>query len=297
MYHKEKDINSEEVRWRINYYLEYLQNIKENSLYETESLSATLALFSSITEGGSLKNASSKAVKLLKAYNVSGKYGFTVRTKRVLWRLWQYKRNHVLHPIITVVGPDGTGKTSTIHLLKNHCLDLRKERFRSFRFKSMFRLLYPLSWWVRLIMNKTNQKRNIVEERFSSAVSSVAFLMITAAYCIILRKEKWLVDRYFYDYYYLGIRNKNEDRPYKTLFSKLFSRIVPRPWLLIVCHCPEQERQTRKPRELRTASANKLYKTYIQQTLKDRALKSVYMSSYYPINDSPKLITQLCKEI
>ena len=295
LYHKTKDRSDPDVQSRMSYYASALDTAPADATRGSERNDTEAVylqartLLRHVIDGRPLHSASREALEQLKRMGIKPERGYFARIERLLWRIRRRVTRNKKPNMVAFVGPDGTGKSTVLRDLTQRLSD---NRIFTVRFKSFYRYFLPVSYLMKRAAKKPGVKRNVAEEKYSSLMCTIA-LPTVLALRILLRRRVWLVDRYFYDYYYKGIRAKNATRFDYTLFATLFSRLVPRLHAMVVLHCPESQRQARKPRELRTDAAERLYDTYIQQIAKNRVRTALFVST----RDDPGVTRQQISKV
>lgn len=291
LYHKNKDLEHPEVRARLKWYRNELS--RDLSPIDGDRLGVqpaeVLELLSVLGTGNPISELSGRASVLLRKHGVRPRAQLLFTLRKKLWRRHQERPRRSHHPIVAIVGPDGTGKTTVLQMVADRCPDLDVEITR---FKKLFRN-YPLL--AKFTKSRARgETRNVVEERLSTWISALAVLRLRVARVVRRTPALWLLDRYFYDYYYRGLRDHNMPRHRKTLFARVMGGMVPRPAALIVCHCPEQQRLERKPHELTSESAALLYATYVAQVSPSRVNKLLFLSTAGTLEDTGIRTALIC---
>ena len=299
--HKRKDLASGEVRERLGYYAGAVRGSEEAPGSRGfgastvapgdapgEALAAQLERLLDTSPGEApraIREASDAAVGMLKEAGVRIQRDPLLRMRNRLMSVRRRTRGLRRHPIISVLGPDGSGKTTVVDtLFARHGF----RRVRVFRFKVLFRVLFR---------RLKGGKQNLLEERRSSLCNFIAFWVLAAARVLYLAPEKWIIDRYFYDYYYRGIRNRRKPVLERTSFARHLARVVPKPELIVVCHCPESLRLERKPKELRSESAEHLYAIYLDQIASGHARSAFFYSTATPLEAAGRGLDMLAKKV
>lgn len=154
--------------------------------------------------------------------------------------------------VITIVGPDGSGKSTLIDGLKSSEIG---SRFRFQRFKRFFRR--PLIHIV------TSEPRNVRDEKVLWLILPTAWIFLSLSRWLTGWRRPVILDRYFYDYLVRNMRHP--EKPLQRIGAYVpCSRLVPLPRQVIVATCPTAIIRARK-REMTETSMQRLYAVYLDQ--------------------------------
>ncbi len=290
LYHKNKDLAHSEVRRRLEWYRTQLtSDVKRTAGNRTDTHYAALKLLSSLSDPSELAEASYRALEQLQVLGIKPHVERLRGLRKKLWRRHQQRPRRARHPVVAVVGPDGTGKSTVLQAVADACQHIT---FGVMRFKKFFRKYRILSRYTK--SRGRGVARNVQEERLSSWISLLALLRLTVLRVTGWTPGIWIIDRYFYDYYFLGLRDSAVHGHRKTFFARFIAGFVPRPAVLVVCHCPESMREERKPGELSAESAALLYDTYISQITEKKVTEMLFFSTAGPLDETQNAASYIC---
>ncbi len=271
LFYKEKDFKKGEVQKRIKWFIKTLTLNQGNA--DKKLGEETINLLKKASKKN-IKEVNREALRLLNKISIK-KESFVLIICR---RIWGKTINIFLFSIggkmMYILGPDGSGKSFLVKKIVNHSKFKQKKVFVS-RFKNFYRRIKLYGLLNYILRKKHKEKRNLVDERLSTFLCFTSLTMLII-FRVIKPFKSLLMDRYFFDYYYKGIRNKKLAVE-KTFFAKYFSFLVPIPNHLIVCYCREETRLGRKPGEVESDSAFLLYKTYLQEITRKGIKKSYFI--------------------
>jgi hypothetical protein len=296
LFHKNKNIFSEENRYRFGVFLKNLSNEKlvlrnevPGLLKEIQNKKLTIA------------EANSRALKLLNYIGIEGSNGFSKKVKTVIKRSW----NAVIHlkRIVPIVGPDGVGKGS---ISEKSLAELKG--WTPFRFKSIFRVIKPYRFIFYKILsliflfsrkkppNSDIQPRNWIDESLSHYIFLAAFCTIRFLF-LLKPTKRILLDRYFLDYFGSPIRYLGDNRyPKKIRLYKLLFFLTPVPKNMVFLGCTDASLTARKD-ELPIISVHFLEELYIEFMVEKEVPNSLFISTENSINISSLGLSDFLNEI
>ena len=267
LYFKNKKIESDEVRYRLNF---YISQLADNS----DSQDLIRYLRNILDTNFVSHNANALAIKFLVNKKIIPESIFLanihINLKRINQKLGM--RN-----VIPIIGPDGSGKTTLIKHLD----------YSNLRFKNLFRTSLTYKMIIKLNKPSLNSK-NLIDEKILIYIQMISLIKIN-----LLRisrgffKKRYLMDRYFYDYLSLGIRNN--DIPLKIIPGyKIIAKFIPRPRKLILLSCSNDILRLRKD-ELTKDSIDSLYKIYTRIIVNQKISDVIIISCENSITENARL--------
>lgn len=229
---KNKNLKKIEVIERLKYFKEYC--MPRGPVYD--SLIDVLEKLA--TEKDDLATANKRALVLLKNINC---YMPSVAILRSLnAKLDKLFSTSSPRNIIAVVGPDGSGKTT---ILKKSIRNDDKSIIY-YKFKDLYRKHNGIDKLIRKCFADKNLKRNQLDERFSG-IHFLSSRIVFFFFKLIHWKRLIVLDRYFYDLFLTGIRDKG--RKGKVLWWYKFGiYLAPRPLCLLILDVPYEIAKNRK---------------------------------------------------
>lgn len=283
LYHKQKDIFSDENTFRFGVFLNRLKEEKKTPT--TDKITDLLQKVQK--QETTLEQANRQAVELLTVSGVSRqKAPFPVFN---LYRKALWNKVFHLHRLIPVVGPDGVGKgIVSANSLKSF------SNWTDFRFKDLYRMRIFYKHIVLRFFNPKNLKKNKLDEKLGYYIFILASLSIHIL-PIYLRGKKVLLDRYFLDYYATPIRYLQEgQKPQKLKGYPTMFYLTPVPDKMIFMGCQNQSLIARK-NELPQTAVNYLQQLYIQFILKKRIPEILFISTENEVEVSVKAMQSFMK--
>lgn len=223
MYSKNKNINNAEVQFRLNYYLNLMDNYIEIKNIFTDLIANKIT----ILDASVLANQVLFDLRFLNKLNLFKELKRKVKIEFNKVQYFFTKRR----TIIPFMGPDGVGKTTVIELVQ------KRFNGKYYRFKKMFRKspIYNLYYYLYKTFQKDKVKncsKNQIDDLMGLhivCISLISYFLISFKF--LFSKRYILSDRYFYDYFFQNIRfddkkiklnpNKNLLMPFipKTKYS------------------------------------------------------------------------------
>lgn len=284
LYHKQKDIFSEENKFRFQIFLGQLQEQKE-----TELQTKTLRLLEEIqSEKISLRRAKHRAQRWLVANGIKSQKESFSKLKLYQKALW--KKIFYLHRIVPVVGPDGVGKgTISKNALKPF------PNWTDFRFKDLYRMRIFYKHIVLRFFNSKDLKKNKLDEGLGYYIFMLASLTIHIL-PVYVRWKKVLLDRYFLDYYATPIRYLEENqKPKKLKGYKNMLYLTPIPERMVFMGCKNESLFKRK-NELSQTAIDYLQDLYIEFILKKRVPEVLFISTENEVEISVRVLEAFLEE-
>lgn len=262
---KNKDINSPEVKKRINYYrsldnlddtsIDFLSKIDEKTMMQANKVLNSKKLFS---------------------------YSKSQRLNKSIFRL--QKKLSEKSNLIAVIGPDGVGKTTIINRLE------KKYGARYFRFKKLFRksLIYKLL--LMLMMKKTEKIKgaSIQKNQFDDLhYSKLFWISLVPGYFLSLISRfgtKKIIDRYYMDLLISGSRIQGKEIIVHKLAKKLI-KIIPTTQCVIQLDAPTEIVLSRK-QELSAYAINKFREIYFDLAIESKIPVYIYINTKNSIDDT-----------
>lgn len=234
LYHKQKDVFSEENQYRFGV---FLKELKER---EAKLNTKTAKLLKGLKEKNiTLKAANKEAIGLLKDEGVQESNWVSLKYRKLKFFKW----NTYIHlsRIVPMVGPDGVGKGS----ISEKSLQ-KLDGWTQFFFKRLYRFKFPYRAILPIFAKKKTEPRNKTDEQLGYYIYLMAqFKMRT----LLLRQsgKQILMDRYFTDYFAKPIRYLEEGKRPKTLrFYRLLRYFTPTPKRMVFLGCKDSSLVERK---------------------------------------------------
>ncbi len=174
---------------------------------------------------------------------------------------------------ITVVGPDGSGKTTLIETCRKR---LTSSRFNFVRFKRYFRRV--------LVHVFRAEPRNVRDEKMIWLVLPVAWLHFMLVRMSVGWFKPAIMDRYFYDYLAKDVRSSTKRLENIAGYS-LLSSLVPRPSQVVVASCSTSVILSRKA-EMQAESIDALYALYLDQVCRSRVQEVLFCDTRQALDDA-----------
>src|SRR5699024_7706214 len=283
LYHKQKDVFSEENQYRFKIFLKALEKNKTDFSKEIIQLLEKIK-----SQEISLQKANLKAIEILKTKGIS----FQKEKFPIIKLYLKAIKNRVFHlyRTIPIVGPDGVGKG----IVSENSL-IKLQNWTSFKFKDLYRMRIFYKHIILRFFNPKDLKKNKLDEKLGYYIFIISSLSIHIL-PIYLRGKKVLLDRYYLDYYATPIRylNKNE-KPKKLKAYKLLLFLTPIPQKMIFMGCKNQTLAERK-NELSNTAITYLQKLYIEFILKKRIPEILFISTENPVKTSTKVMTKFIED-
>lgn len=291
LYYKNKNIFTEENKFRFNKYLDDLEHFPASE--SAFMLQSTLrALKSKKIE---LKKANEIAVDFLLDYKLLNKNywfpkGKIIRKCIKLIKIIKHKI-FILDKITPIIGPDGVGKG----VITEKGMP-KSGRWTSLRFKALFRLPYIYDLRLRIIPQQEKLEKNILDEKILYYIFFTSFMVIRIL-PFLKRKKRILLDRYFIDYYARPIRNADvNNKPKKIQFYKLIFKLTPIPSSVIFLGCKTHSLKIRKD-ELPELSVNYLQNLYYEFILLKSVPEILFVSTENSIETSSLILNKTLEKL
>lgn len=283
LFHKHKNIFSEENKYRFQVFLKQLQqqqtSISKGAIYLLENLK---------NEEIEIRNANEKAIGLLTEVGVKSKKEYFPIIKLYSKALWN-KIFH-LHRTVPVVGPDGVGKG----IVSENTLQT-SEKWTSFRFKDLYRMRIFYKQIILRFFNPKDLRKNRLDEELGYYIFTIASLSIYIL-PIYLKGKNVLLDRYYLDYYATPIRYlEGNQKPKKLKGYPLLLFLTPVPKQMIFMGCKNESLQERK-NELSQTAVDYLQKLYIEFILEKRIPEMLFISTENKVETSVKAMDDFLPE-
>lgn len=261
LYHKKKDINSLENRYRFEIFFRNSNNVTD----------ATRLLKKIKVGPKSIEEVNKSAIDILKSYGITPTPTIQLKFKSLIHKV-KFKCLYI-KKIIPIVGPDGVGKG----VVTNESLKSLRN-VSSYRFKKLYRLNKIYSLRLKLLFNNTREPKNILDERILYYIfftSLISFQNLKFS----LKNNSILLDRYFPDYFASPIRHLNKGKvPKKAAFYKTILFLTPVPHKMIFMGCQNSSLIERK-NELPLRSVKFMETIYIEFIEKKRLPEVLFIST------------------
>ena len=285
LFHKNKQVKSDENTFRFNYFLNNLQNENE-SLQSTD----TFILLNRLKNDEiALKVANAEAIKILS--------GAAIRNSRKLSHKLAYfslrARNKILNlkKIVPIVGPDGVGKGAVSDAALSGL-----SQWAPFPFKMLYRIKGFYSARLRLVPNFKNQAGNQLDEQIGYYIYFMAWMMIRLLK-VFKPSKKILLDRYFLDYLGTPIRYlKPNQTPKKLKYYNILLWLMPVPNNIIFLGCKSDSLILRK-NELEIVSVDFLQQLYCDFIIKKKPPVTLFVSTENTVDISSQAVHGLLSKI
>lgn len=284
LYHKQKDIFSEENKFRFGVFLERLNQEEQTATQEK----IIRLLTQTKTRQLSIYQANQLAIQLLDEAGIDVQKIPFPKVKLYQKAIWN-KIFH-LHRTTPVVGPDGVGKG----IVSEQSLEKLKD-WASFRFKDLYRMRIFYKHLVLRFFNSKDQKKNKIDEDLGYYIfllSSVSIYVLP----IYLKGKKVLLDRYFLDYYATPIRYLEKGQvPEKLKAYPVMLYLTPTPDKMIFMGCQNDSLIERK-NELSQVAVDYLQLLYIEFILEKKIPETLFISTENEIPVSVKTMQDFLLE-
>ncbi len=271
LYYKKKNLAADEVQNRLSIF----QNRIKDSSNELQHVARdTIKLLESLQNGKTcIRNANAHAIQLINELSV--KNASFLKSQYEKWRhRFHYWSTVKLCNLIPIVGPDGSGKSTLIFETTSEYGS--KSKKNSIRFKSIFMLSPSYKWNLRRLKRAhRNLKKNKIDEYMINTILITSLFVFTAFFILrrLIFARKTLIDRYFYDYLLVPLRNKG--KPKRIPFYRLYTFLIPATRHLVVLNCTTDQILMRK-KELSEESISALMNLYLDQIVKKRIPKTLF---------------------
>lgn len=280
LHYKNKDLNSPEVNWRLNWFKANLHGFHSAASSDISTTLDDLA-------GGRTdkRNANISALQVLERLDLTPSPDMRGQALGKYKKLTKLAPRHLRrHAIMPVVGPDGVGKTTIVEGF----VQAEGSGHRSAKFKRLFR------HWAGMkpayLINKAFPgvfcdqgrplKNNELDERFSWAAILVATLTYRFLQLSILvqplrsKPSQVALDRFFWDY--LVKPRASTDALMPTPGARWLVRITPKPKKIVICVAAPALIRSRK-RELTSSVIEGLYEHYVSLLASNRATSALFL--------------------
>lgn len=282
LFHKQKNIFSDENKFRFDYFLDYLAN--QETLLQNQSVFELLRGIQN--ESIPIGRANQKAIRQLEKIGLQNKRIPKISLKRFLYKVGN--KLFVLNRVIPMLGPDGVGKGSVAHNTLNS-VDLKNIDFFPFKWLYRVKFLYPLR--LLFLANKKNAPKNKLDERLGYYVFFTAVLILPMV-LLRRRKKKLLMDRYFIDYYGRPIRYlKNHQKPGRLKFYDILLKLTPKPNQMVFLGCKDSSLIERK-NELPLMSVDFLQGLNCEFIVKKKIPKVLFLSTENEIESTSPILNR-----
>lgn len=276
LYHKHKDIRSEENKWR---FTQFTTELKNNSDDISKRL---IELLNSISSGKtSLRQANAESLLLLKKAGVT-QHPLRANLARITKKITGKARLST-NRIIPVLGPDGSGKG----VIQNAVLEDQPANSAHIRFKELYRVYPFYNARIRLIKNRKTQPYNQLDESMLNYIFWISLFSLTVL-LLRTRSKTIIMDRYFTDYFAGPIRYLAENKPEPVFFYRLYLVLAPTPGKLAVLGCKDETLKQRK-NELTDIAVRTLESLTYDFVTKKRVPYSLFLSTERPINETTEI--------
>lgn len=275
LYHKDKDILTEENQFRFKHFLNLVNG------YDNGVTTLLRSVFDNTVD---LKTANGKAVRMLENLEIrsqSNGNNLSCFFRKIIQRIFNLKH------ITPIVGPDGSGKGAVSKALFENT-----DSYISHRFKSLYRVRYFYKIRIKLFGKRRieNEPLNKLDEELNYYIFFMSSVIIRMIYRK-KRKRKILMDRYFIDYYGSPIRYlKEKEKPKKMKFYNLIRFFTPIPYKMVFLSCRNATLHQRK-NELTDNAIYFLEKVYMDFILKKNIPSVLFISTENSIELSQKTLT------
>ena len=285
LFHKNKQVKSDENAFRFDYFINHLQNEKK-SLETTD----TFMLLNRLKNDEiALNVANAEAVKLLSSVNI--KNSSTVTDKIAYFSLRARNKIVNLKKIVPIVGPDGVGKGAVSDAALSGL-----SQWAPFPFKMLYRIKGLYSFRLHLIPNFKNKASNQSDEEISYYIYFIAWFMIRLLK-VFKPSKKILLDRYFLDYLGTPIRYlKPNQVPEKLKYYKLLMWLIPVPSNIIFLGCKSESLISRK-NELEIVAVEFLQHVYCDFIIKKKPPVTLFVSTENNVDVSRQAVYGLLSKI
>ncbi len=288
LFHKDKNIFSEENRYRFEV---FLQDLSGKKLKLNDEIPKLLEKLQNKTL--CIEYANKRAIGLLMHYGNENSRNANLKIKVLSKRVWN--KIFQLKRLVPIVGPDGVGKGS---VSKKGLAEL--DGWLSWRFKSFYRInkLYAYIFYkfMALLFFSFGQDRNKLDERLSYYIFGTSFF--ASRISLLFRPTKGvLLDRYFTDYLGTPIRYLDNNRyPKKIGLYKLLFFLTPVPKNMIFLGCTDASLITRK-NELPLISVDFLQQLYCEFIVDKEIPQVLFISTENPIHISSAILSDFLDKV
>lgn len=270
LHHKQKDIGSESVRWRLDYFLD--QHIMDPGVRD--------ALQELKTPSNDIVGAHSAATAFLRSHGIHPRGPGSITSQEWMARM-RRRIQRTVPKTIVMVGPDGSGKTTL--------LDMARERSgtgapKRVRFKYFFRRFVPYI--------HRSEPQNVRDEKMLWLILPVAWLYFVADRYVVNRASPVVVERYFYDYFVRNVRDSEMPLQRISCYG-LCRAVTPRPARLVVASCLATQIHQRK-QEMTIESIDRLYAIYLDQVIRTRIRVTLFCHTGIPADISSHQFVKFC---
>ncbi|MDY7027999.1 MAG: hypothetical protein SVR04_06855, partial [Spirochaetota bacterium] len=207
-----------------------------------------------------------------------------------------FRKNGVNH-IMTVLGPDGVGKTAVIDGIEENLGDkVSTYRFKNYyRSAILYRLLYPVvKGYIERRDNKT-YKRNQIEEMFSYQLYLLSVIRYRLNIGRFFTRRIQLTDRYFFDYILSGSRLNHGEIRRHPAWRKMLA-MVPRTLAVIQVDADNEIIHSRRS-EISSEHMDAFRAEYFFLSMRSRSNFYVYLHNGGPIQDTIDTIMTIIKRM
>lgn len=281
LYHKTKDLFSEENQFRFRYFIEKLNAETKNT--------ELLAIFRKLKDNEiSIDYANNKAIEMLSSLGINCNSTFNEKLKVLIKKI--KIKGISLKRIVPIVGPDGVGKGSISHVSLQSV-----KSFISFRFKSLYRLNKIYRMRLMMLSGYNTEARNQLDEKIPYYIFFLSTISLQALR-VLKRNKGILMDRYFTDYLVTPLRYlEGEKVPKKIFLYNFFLFLTPMPNKMIFMGCKDSSLVARK-NELPIISVKELQDVYCEFIVKKCMPEILFISTENTVRTSAKAMTWFLTE-
>jgi len=272
LYSKNKDLNNQEVQSRLNYFreLEGVEDSTQKLLHNVDTKSLL------------------QANQTLKSQNL-----FSHSSLDRVHRIYHRFQTDISRKsgLLTVVGPDGVGKTTVIEQLE------KKYKAKYFRFKKLFRkaISYKLLLAISKKALEKQEGKKIAKNQFDDLQCAKLFwISIPSGYWLALKArfgKKKIIDRFYLDLLIKGSRFLDKEVQLIPQATRWIN-IAPTPTCIIQLDAPSDVILARKE-ELSSHAIDKFRHLYFDVSLTSKAPYYVYINTQNSIESTFQFLNKL----